>query len=167
MLGTGPGITSFAITADCIGCTSSHVSNYVAIIGGHDSTQPQHALAVLAIGGGRRAADGLRRLLRRVQAARSVGSIQCPEHQQDREANEGGDDHDRIRLVIEKRGSLLYPPIQPTSRCSVAVAHSCVESVARIERTRRAFARPVGSVRAMALGAKVASKADSRAIISR
>jgi hypothetical protein len=40
MLGTGPGITSFAITADCIGCTSSHVSNYVA------------TLAVLAIGGG-------------------------------------------------------------------------------------------------------------------
>ena len=38
MPGTGPGITSFAITADCIGCTSSHVSNYVAIIGGHDLT---------------------------------------------------------------------------------------------------------------------------------
>jgi non-homologous end joining protein Ku len=41
--------------------------------------------------------------------------------------------------------------MQPTSRCSVAVAYSCVESVARIERTRRAFARPVGSVRTVAL----------------
>jgi hypothetical protein len=34
MLGTGPGTTSSAKTADCIGCTSSHVSDYVAIIGG-------------------------------------------------------------------------------------------------------------------------------------
>src|SRR6202043_525499 len=110
MLGTGPGITSFAITADCIGCTSSHVPNYVAIIGGHDSTQPQHALAVLAIGGWGRGAPGFGALFFRLQAARSVGSIQCPEHQQDREANEGGDDHDRIRLVIEKHGSLLLTP---------------------------------------------------------
>src|SRR3984957_4053381 len=44
--------------------------------------------------------------------------------------------------------------MQPTSRCSVAVAYSCVESVARIERTRRSFARPVGSVRTVALARK-------------
>jgi hypothetical protein len=49
-----------------------------------------------------------------VQAVWSVGSVQCQEHQDDAETNEGCDDKDRIGLVIGKHAkSPLSRPLQP------------------------------------------------------
>ena len=53
----------------------------------------------------RRAAGGLRRLLRGVEAGRSIGPVQSPQHQHDGDANTGDDEQDGIGLVIGKHRS--------------------------------------------------------------
>ena len=52
-----------------------------------------------------RAAGGLRRLLRGVEAGRSIGPVQSPQHQHEGDANTGDDEQDGIGLVIGKHRS--------------------------------------------------------------